>query len=164
MNAKRGSIVVRLLAALAAWITAAGFSHPAWAQTDADNNYFVTGNYFAVLGRYPDSAGWIWNKAALVGGLSRTDFTNNFLASQEYILENGPSPDVNVFVTDLYEDALLRTPSGAEVSAWANLIVPLGSLTRAQVVDDLSTPRNSPITPTARWRASTAAPGRFRRA
>jgi hypothetical protein len=124
-----------MLAGLAGLAVMAGSSQPAWAQTDADTNYFLTGNYFSVLGRYPDSAGWIWNKAALAGGLARTDFTNNFFNGTEYLSEWGSSPDSNTFITDLYNDALLRPPAGGDVSAWQNLMVPIGSLTRAQVVN-----------------------------
>src|SRR5437660_1677105 len=82
---------------------------PAWAQSDTDTNYFLTGNYYAVLGRMPDSAGWIYNKQALVGGLTWTNLTNNFLGSPEYALE--PLPDNYAFITDLYEDAWKNMPA-----------------------------------------------------
>jgi hypothetical protein len=57
MKAPMRRTFLRFLTGLAGLAVIAGYSQPAWAQSDADNNFFLTRNYFAVLGRYPDSSG-----------------------------------------------------------------------------------------------------------
>jgi len=129
------SRLVLRASALPLLFAAAALAQPPIQSPNDDSGYFTSGNYFAVLGwnRYPDPGGWIYWHTLLAQGLARTDMTNDFLGSQEYLLNYG-SPDAPTFVTLLYQNALGRTPSQGEINNYANQIN--GHLqTRAQVVN-----------------------------
>ncbi len=126
------------------------------AQTQVSTaGYWVTANYIAVLGRMPDTAGWIYWTDTLTGvnqapgqplGTS-SQLTSSFLSSGEYCgffsqpagCSNPPSD--GDFITLLYQNALDRPASQdpGGYNFWLNQLAPPPQgegLTRVQVVTD----------------------------
>jgi Domain of unknown function (DUF4214) len=126
-------------------------------QTSLNNaGYWITSNYIAVLGRLPDSAGWIYWLGALTGvnlppGQSLgtyPDVTTSFLTGSEYCGDLGScSPSDLAFLTSLYQNAYQRAPDALGEGFWMCQMEPSSSycstygftppstaLTHAQVV------------------------------
>ena len=70
----------------------------------------------AFLGRVPSSpeiGAWLNFEAQ---GHNRADAAAQILASDEFFADHAKSP--SGFITGVYQDVLLRTPSTPEVDAW----------------------------------------------
>jgi hypothetical protein len=110
---------------------------PGWAQTtstDQANNYYLTGNYIAVLGRMPDDSGWMyWISLLHNVTLTQQQVTQYFLTSTEYCDDMGTcSPSQSAFLNQLFQNAYSRQPTQAEMGSW--LVQMNSGTTMAQVV------------------------------
>ena len=77
------------------------------------NGRFAAGVYTGILGRDPDYAGWLFQRAALrSGSISRLQLVADALSSPEY----APSPN-DRFVRMLYANVLGRSPAPAELAS-----------------------------------------------
>lgn len=102
----------------------------------AGNGTAVFGAYLAILGRDPDFGGWNYWNTELQQHLTRPlDILTAFLSSPEYQRKFG-SPDDGAFVTQLYENALHRSPDGPGLSYWTGQLSS-GTMTRQQVAQAL---------------------------
>ena len=93
-------------------------------NSDEFNNAgrFVAGLYVGILGRDAEYAGWLFQRAALLGGqVDQTQLATNFLTSTEYQMNFG-SPTDRQYVLLLYSNVLQRTPTAAELAAQLALL------------------------------------------
>jgi Bacterial Ig-like domain (group 3)/FG-GAP-like repeat/Domain of unknown function (DUF4214)/FG-GAP repeat len=90
---------------------------------------FAVGLYYGILGRDPEYTGWDFHRRNL--HLLRVDqgsLTAAFLATPEYMVRYWSyaysttamlaPPPVDIFITEMYQNAFSRTPSASEISAW----------------------------------------------
>lgn len=78
---------------------------------------FAAGLYVGILNRDPEYSGWVFQRAAIVGGFSQLVMVTNFLSSEEFRLQTG-NRDLSPsdFVQLLYKQILLRRPTPAELA------------------------------------------------
>jgi Ca2+-binding RTX toxin-like protein len=94
----------------------------------ANNNAEVYRMYQAAFGRAPDAAGEADWTSQLKSGVSLQQIASDIVASPEFQTDN---PNAATLVTNLYLNALHRTPDGAEQAFWLNQIasgVPLPTI------------------------------------
>ncbi|MBC7926056.1 MAG: DUF4214 domain-containing protein [Bryobacteraceae bacterium] len=75
---------------------------------------FAAGLYIGILNRDAETQGWLWQRAALVGGAPPDLVVRNFLESAEFVLKNGQLQNTD-FVRLLYRQVLLREAAPSEV-------------------------------------------------
>jgi Bacterial Ig-like domain (group 3)/Domain of unknown function (DUF4214)/FG-GAP-like repeat len=108
---------------------------------------FAVGLYYGILGRDPEYSGWDFHRRNL--HLLRVDqgsLTAAFLGSTEYLNKYGSvyystptdyvltPPPVDVFITEMYQNAFSRTPSTSEISAWEGSIATSSRALAAQTM------------------------------
>lgn len=76
---------------------------------------FIAGLYVGILGRDAEYVGWLFQRNALaIGIVNQQALVTNFINSAEFAQKNGNLTD-GQFVTLMYQQMLLRTPSQSEV-------------------------------------------------
>lgn len=78
--------------------------------------------YDAILDRAPDRLGWESWVPAVEHGLSANALAAQLLASPEYAARSGAQATGTEFVTHLYENALNRDGSAAEIGYWTDAL------------------------------------------
>ena len=90
-----------------------------FAESDEWVSALVAGFYDSTLGREPDAGGLKYWIDEIAGGMTPAAVASRFYASQEYYNRSGGTADG--WVTDLYEEILLRAPDGGGLAHWAGM-------------------------------------------
>ncbi|NMR20856.1 DUF4214 domain-containing protein [Cellulomonas fimi] len=87
--------------------------------------------YAEILRRQPDAGGLQdWTRGVMAGAVRTEDLRGRFIASEEYYLRSGSSPEG--YVVALYRDLLEREPASQDVTSWSQR---LGTVGRQYVAD-----------------------------
>lgn len=106
-----------------------------------DNSQSITALYAAALGRAPDKAGLEYWKAQMAAGATFADVITGFLSSAEAVAFVGLGVNDQTFVSNLYGNALGRTPDVGGGEYWKGR---LGSLeSRAELVKEFISSLNN---------------------
>jgi hypothetical protein len=81
---------------------------------------FIVSEYSRLLGRAPDAGGFNFFMAQLQLGVAPQVIEAEFVASTEYIGNQGGT--TSGWVTGMYHDLLARTPSSSELSFWSSAV------------------------------------------
>lgn len=103
-------------------------------QEAASNVTPIVDLYFTAFGRVPDAAGLQYWLSALHGGLSQANISQAFVQSAEFA-QYGDAAQA-VFLTQLYQNALGRTPDAAGLAYWSGQLA--GGMSRDQVLSSIS--------------------------
>jgi hypothetical protein len=96
---------------------------------------FTAGLYVGILGRDAEFGGWDYQRRNLLSGaFSQIQLLDAFLTSTEYGLKYG-FPDNPTFVTEMFNNALNRQPSPAEVNTFVQQLQ--SGITRDQVAQTI---------------------------
>ncbi|HYO80019.1 MAG TPA: DUF4214 domain-containing protein, partial [Bryobacteraceae bacterium] len=84
----------------------------------AQGGKYVAGLYVGLLNRDAEYTGWLFIRGAMISAVVSPDgLVNNFITSEEFLLNNGSLSDED-YIRMLYRQALGRTGGAGEVTGW----------------------------------------------